>query len=90
VSPYLKKTHHKKRAGGVAQDVGTEFKPQYRKQNKTSLDKKEKLLVVWVEWLKCLPSKREALSIAKKKIRKNNSERLWGKGGCSLVVGESA
>jgi hypothetical protein len=24
---YLKKTHHKKRAGGVAQGVGPEFKP---------------------------------------------------------------
>jgi hypothetical protein len=27
--PYLKKTHHKKRAGGVAQGMGPEFKPQY-------------------------------------------------------------
>jgi hypothetical protein len=34
--PYLEKTHYKKRAGGVAQDVGPEFKPQYHK-------KKEKL-----------------------------------------------
>jgi hypothetical protein len=33
--PYLiKKTHHKKRAGGVAQGAGPEFKPQYpRKKN---------------------------------------------------------
>jgi hypothetical protein len=26
--PYLEKTHHKKRAGEVAQGVGPEFKPQ--------------------------------------------------------------
>jgi hypothetical protein len=26
--PYLKKTHHMKRAGGVVKDVGPEFKPQ--------------------------------------------------------------
>jgi hypothetical protein len=26
---YLEKTHHKKRAGGVAQGVGSKFKPQY-------------------------------------------------------------
>jgi hypothetical protein len=30
--PYLKKIHHKKRAGGVAQDAGPEFKPQYCKK----------------------------------------------------------
>jgi hypothetical protein len=29
------KTHHKNRAGGVAQGVGPEFKLQYHKQNKT-------------------------------------------------------
>jgi hypothetical protein len=29
---YLKKTHHKKRAGGMAQGVGPEFKPQYHKK----------------------------------------------------------
>jgi hypothetical protein len=34
-NPYLiKKNRHKKRAGGVAQDVGPEFKPQYRKEKK--------------------------------------------------------
>jgi hypothetical protein len=27
--PNLKKTHHKNRAGGVAQGVGPEFKPPY-------------------------------------------------------------
>jgi hypothetical protein len=31
---FLEKTHHKKRAGGVAQGVGPEFKPQYHKINK--------------------------------------------------------
>jgi hypothetical protein len=31
VRPYLKGTHHKKRAGRVAQGVGPEFKPQYLK-----------------------------------------------------------
>jgi hypothetical protein len=29
VRPYLKKTPHKNRAGGVAQGVAPEFKPQY-------------------------------------------------------------
>jgi hypothetical protein len=29
-----KKTRHKKRAGGVAQGEGYEFKPQYRKKKK--------------------------------------------------------
>jgi hypothetical protein len=32
--PYLEKNHHKKRAGGVAQGVGSEFKPQYHKKKK--------------------------------------------------------
>jgi hypothetical protein len=32
--PISKTTHHKKRAGGVAQDVGSEFKPQYCKKRK--------------------------------------------------------
>jgi hypothetical protein len=35
VRPYLEKTHHKRRAGGVAQGVGPEFKPQYPKKPKT-------------------------------------------------------
>jgi hypothetical protein len=30
--PYLKKTHHKNRAGGVAQGIGLGFKPHIRKQ----------------------------------------------------------
>jgi hypothetical protein len=30
----LKKTHHKKRAGGVVQGVGPEFKLQYRKKKR--------------------------------------------------------
>jgi hypothetical protein len=33
-------SHKKKGAGGVAQGVGPEFKPQYRKQNKTTPPKK--------------------------------------------------
>jgi hypothetical protein len=32
--PYLRKTHHKKRAGGMAQVAGLEFKPQYLKKKK--------------------------------------------------------
>jgi hypothetical protein len=32
--PYLKKTLHKKKAGGVAPGIGPEFKPQYRKERK--------------------------------------------------------
>jgi hypothetical protein len=31
-----RKTLHKKRVGGVAQDVGPEFKPQYWKKKKTT------------------------------------------------------
>jgi hypothetical protein len=34
--PYLEK-NHQKRAGGVAQGVGPEFKPQYQKKKKTVL-----------------------------------------------------
>jgi hypothetical protein len=41
---YLKKTHHKKRVGGVAQDVGPEFKPQYHKKKK-----KIRKLSLWYE-----------------------------------------
>jgi hypothetical protein len=33
-------THHKKRAGGVAQGVGPEFKPQYHKKKKKRKEKK--------------------------------------------------
>jgi hypothetical protein len=35
--PYLEKTHHKKRAGGVAQDVSPEFKLQYCKKKKKAM-----------------------------------------------------
>jgi hypothetical protein len=38
---YLKKTHHKKRAGGVAQAVGPEFKPRHCKEEKKRKKKKE-------------------------------------------------
>jgi hypothetical protein len=41
VRPYLKKTLHKKRAGGVAQGIGSEFKLQYKK--KTKEKEKQKL-----------------------------------------------
>jgi hypothetical protein len=39
--PYLKKTHHKKRDGGLAQGTGPEFKSQYYKKVKK---KKKKTL----------------------------------------------
>jgi hypothetical protein len=42
VRPYLEKSLHKKRAGGVAQGEGQEFNPQYRKTNKTSPNPKTK------------------------------------------------
>jgi hypothetical protein len=32
--PYLDKTRHKNRAGGLAQGEGPEFKPQYHKKKK--------------------------------------------------------
>jgi hypothetical protein len=32
--PYLKKSLHKTRIGGEAQDEGPEFKPQYHKEKK--------------------------------------------------------
>jgi hypothetical protein len=38
--PYLEKTLHKNRAGGVAQAVGPEFNPSTVKQNKTEQNKK--------------------------------------------------
>jgi hypothetical protein len=31
--PYLEKTHHKKRAGGVTHGIRPEFKPQYQKKD---------------------------------------------------------
>jgi hypothetical protein len=44
VRPYLEKTHHKKRAGGVAQDVGPEFKPQYHKKKKKRKKERKKII----------------------------------------------
>jgi hypothetical protein len=32
IRPYLKKTHQKKRTGGVAQGIEPEFKPEYHKE----------------------------------------------------------
>jgi hypothetical protein len=37
VRPYLKKKHSQKRAGGVAQVVGPEFKPQDLKKKKSGI-----------------------------------------------------
>jgi hypothetical protein len=40
--PYLEKPHDKKkRAGGVAQGVGPEFKPQYHKKKKKKKERKK-------------------------------------------------
>jgi hypothetical protein len=38
--PYLEKTLHKNRAGGVAESVGPEFKPQHRKKKKAAEEEK--------------------------------------------------
>jgi hypothetical protein len=43
VAPYLKKNPLQKRAGGVAQGVGPEFKPQYHKKKKKKR-KKERII----------------------------------------------
>jgi hypothetical protein len=32
--PYVEKTHYKKRADGITQRIGSEFKPQYHKKKK--------------------------------------------------------
>jgi hypothetical protein len=37
MKPYLKKTHHKKRAGGVAQGVGPSSSPSTDKKKKKGL-----------------------------------------------------
>jgi hypothetical protein len=37
--PISKKTHYKKRTGGVAQGIGPEFKPQYHTHTKKMLMK---------------------------------------------------
>jgi hypothetical protein len=42
--PYLKKTLHKKRDGGVTQGVGPEFKPQYHQKQK-----QKKNLAVYIQ-----------------------------------------
>jgi hypothetical protein len=38
--PYLKKTPSQKKAGGVAQGVGPEYKPQHHEKKKKSLEPK--------------------------------------------------
>jgi hypothetical protein len=40
-TPIWKKYHHKKRAGGVAQGIGPEFKPQYCQKKKKKRKKLE-------------------------------------------------
>jgi hypothetical protein len=57
VRPYLKNTFIK-RAGGVAQGVGSEFKPQYPKKNKKQKTKQKKLYTVLLVHLHfdCNPS----------------------------------
>jgi hypothetical protein len=40
--PNLEKPHQEKRAGGVAQDVGPEFKPQYHTNKKKKKKKKKR------------------------------------------------
>jgi hypothetical protein len=44
--PYLKKNPSQKRAAGVAQGVGPEFKLQYRKKKKKKIDCTEKENIV--------------------------------------------
>jgi hypothetical protein len=50
--PILKKTYHthKKRAGGVPQGVGSDFKPQYHKKQTNKINHKRNvhLLEVWL------------------------------------------
>jgi hypothetical protein len=47
--PYLEKTFHKNRAGGVAQGEDPEFKPQYRKNKKLTHDIiATSLVIVWL------------------------------------------
>jgi hypothetical protein len=41
MSPYLEKTHHKNRAGGVTQGEGPEFKPQYHTHTHTKAKTKK-------------------------------------------------
>jgi hypothetical protein len=40
VRPYLEKIHHKKRAGGMVQGVGPEFKLQYQGKKKDFISTK--------------------------------------------------
>jgi hypothetical protein len=48
VRPYLEKIHHNKRAGGAAQGVDPEFKPQYHKKKKKKGKSFKKVC-----WLRC-------------------------------------
>jgi hypothetical protein len=51
--PYLEKSHHKKRAGRVAQGIGPEFKPQYCKKEKEK-EKKTQCQCLVISALLCL------------------------------------
>jgi hypothetical protein len=69
VRPYLKKNpSQKKRAGGVAQGVGPEFKPSTAKKKKQKANK-----IAWIDGVaqvvERLLSKPEALSNATKKTK---------------------
>jgi hypothetical protein len=48
----LKKIHHKKRAGGVAQGIGPEFKSQYHTKTKIYIENISKSLKVISDLLK--------------------------------------
>jgi hypothetical protein len=43
---YLEKTHHKKRAGGVAEGEGHEFKTSYCERKKERKRRKERKIIV--------------------------------------------
>jgi hypothetical protein len=49
--PYLKKTNLKKRAGGVAQAEGHEFKPQCHKKKKKEEEEAENLNTTFKEYV---------------------------------------
>jgi hypothetical protein len=49
MTPYLKKNPLQKRTGGVAQSVGPEYKPQYRKKKKKTLLESDEGLIELIE-----------------------------------------
>jgi hypothetical protein len=50
VRPYLEKNPSQKRAGGVAQDVGPEFKPWYCQKKKKIQRERERETSVMINW----------------------------------------